>query len=108
MKRLPIILAALLCGGAYAQTEPLTLDACLRLAQENNKALAAAERQAQAAQFDLRSMKGNFFPSLSAAGVGLYSTSDGRLDIAGGSLPVLDKNGVPTGSTAYFPGLRLG
>ena len=32
MKRLPIILAALLCGGAYAQTEPLTLDACLRLA----------------------------------------------------------------------------
>lgn len=24
MKRLPIILAALLCGGAYAQTEPLT------------------------------------------------------------------------------------
>lgn len=107
MKRLPIILAALLCGGAYAQTEPLTLDACLRLAQENNKALAAAERQAQAAQFDLRSMKGNFFPSLSAAGVGLYSTSDGRLDIAGGSLPVLDKNGVPTGSTAYFPGLGL-
>ena len=60
-----------------------------------------------AAQFDFRSARANFFPSFSATGTGLYSTADGGLDIAGGALPVLGVDGMPTGGTALFPGLNL-
>lgn len=87
MKRLLIILtlAGLPCA-PFAQTR-LTLDACIEQAEANNKALAAADRQLAAAQFDFRSARANFFPSFSATGTGLYSTADGGLDIAGGALP---------------------
>ena len=68
MKRLLIILtlAGLPCA-PFAQTR-LTLDACIEQAEANNKALAAADRQLAAAQFDFRSARANFFPSFSAAG----------------------------------------
>ena len=107
MKRLLIILtlAGLPCT-PFAQTR-LTLDACIEQAEANNKALAAADRQLAAAQFDFRSARANFFPSFSATGTGLYSTADGGLDIAGGALPVLGVDGMPTGGTALFPGLNL-
>lgn len=107
MKRLLIILtlAGLPCA-PFAQTR-LTLDACIEQAEANNKALAAADRQLAAAQFDFRSARANFFPSFSATGTGLYSTADGGLDIAGGALPVLGVDGMPTGGTALFPGLNL-
>ena len=93
MKRLLIILtlAGLPCA-PFAQTR-LTLDACIEQAEANNKALAAADRQLAAAQFDFRSARANFFPSFSATGTGLYSTADGGLDIAGGALPVLGVDG---------------
>lgn len=66
MKRLLIILtlAGLPCA-PFAQTR-LTLDACIEQAEANNKALAAADRQLAAAQFDFRSARANFFPSFSA------------------------------------------
>lgn len=107
MKRLLIILtlAGLPCA-PFAQTR-LTLDACIEQAEANNKALAAADRQLAAAQFDFRSARANFFPSFSATGTGLYSTADGGLDIAGGALPVLGVDEMPTGGTALFPGLNL-
>ena len=75
MKRLLIILtlAGLPCA-PFAQTR-LTLDACIEQAEANNKALAAADRQLAAAQFDFRSARANFFPSFSATGTGLYSTA---------------------------------
>ena len=68
MKRLLIILtlAGLPCA-PFAQTR-LTLDACIEQAEANNKALAAADRQLAAAQFDFRSARANFFPSFSATG----------------------------------------
>ena len=52
MKRLLIILtlAGLPCA-PFAQTR-LTLDACIEQAEANNKALAAADRQLAAAQFE--------------------------------------------------------
>ena len=107
MKRLLIVLtlAGLPCA-PFAQTR-LTLDACIEQAEANNKALAAADRQLAAAQFDFRSARANFFPSFSATGTGLYSTADGGLDIAGSALPVLGVDGMPTGGTALFPGLNL-
>lgn len=107
MKRLLIILTlAGLPAALFAQTQ-LTLDACVELAKTHNKALAAADWQMQAARFDFKSARANFYPSFSATGTGLYSTADGGLDIAGGQLPVLGADGLPTGGTALFPGLGL-
>lgn len=86
----------------------LTLDECIGLAKEHNKKIEAAEQTLQAARYEMRSVRSNFFPSLSATGTGLYSTVDGSLPIEGGMLPVLGADGVPTGASAYFPGLNIG
>lgn len=90
-----------------AQTT-LTLDECIRLAKERNKKIEAAEHGLQAARYDVRSARANFFPSFSATGTGLYSDADGRLGIEGGMLPVVGADGVPTGTGAWFPGLNIG
>lgn len=86
----------------------LTLDECIASAKEYNKKIEAAEHGLQAANYDMRSARANFLPSFSATGTGLYSTADGNLDIAGGMLPVIGADGVPTGAAAYFPGINLG
>lgn len=106
MKRLFILCLAGLPLALFAQTR-LTLDECVELAKANNKALTAADKQSKAARYELKSMRANFFPSLSATGTGLYSTADGGLDIPGGRLPVLGADGLPTGGTALFPGVGL-
>lgn len=86
---------------------PLTLDRCVGLARANNRRLQAAERQVEAQRFELRSARALLFPSLGASGTALYGTADGRIGIAGGMLPVVGADGVPTGTSAYFPGLDL-
>ena len=79
MKRLLIILtlAGLPCA-PFAQTR-LTLDACIEQAEANNKALAAADRQLAAAQFDFRGARANFFPSFSETATALYSPTGVQL-----------------------------
>lgn len=91
---------------ASAQTV-LTLDQCIEQAKANNRRLAAADKQVQAARYDLRSMKANFLPSISAVGMGLYSNTKGGLNIAGGMLPVFGADMTPTGQFAAFPGMNL-
>lgn len=90
-----------------AQTT-LSLDECIRLAKECNKKIEAAEHGLQAARYDMRSARTNFYPSFSATATGLYSDADGGLGIEGGMLPVVGADGVPTGAGAYFPGLDIG
>lgn len=90
-----------------AQTT-LSLDECIRLAKERNKKIEAAEHGLQAARYDMRSARANFYPSFSATATGLYSDADGGLGIEGGMLPVVGADGVPTGAGAYFPGLGIG
>ena len=90
-----------------AQTT-LSLDECIRLAKERNKKIEAAEHGLQAARYDMRSARANFYPSFSATATGLYSDADGGLGIEGGMLPVVGADGVPTGAGAYFPGLDIG
>ncbi|MDE5963665.1 MAG: TolC family protein [Alistipes sp.] len=85
----------------------LTLDECIEQAKTNNRRLSIAEKQQQAARFDLRSMKANFLPSFSATGTGLYSNADGGLHIPGGLLPVIGADMVPTGTSALFPGVNI-
>ena len=101
--------AALLTAGSAAAQQPvrLTLDACIEAAKANNRRLAAADKQLEAARFDQRSMKANFLPSLSATGTALYANSNGGLHIEGGLLPVLGADLTPTGNSAYFPGVDL-
>ena len=111
MKIHPFLLSVLgLCAGLAAQSQPavtLTLEACIEQAKAHNRELAAADKQLEAARYDLRSMKANFFPSLSASGLALYSDSHGGLQIPGGLLPVLGPDLVPTGASAYFPGVDI-
>lgn len=90
-----------------AQTT-LSLDECIRMAKERNKKIEAAEHGLQAARYDMRSARANFYPSFSATATGLYSDADGGLGIEGGMLPVFGTGGVPTGAGAYFPGLDIG
>lgn len=97
----------LLSLGARGQ-EVLTLQQCRDLALENNRQMAAAARQTAAAEWMQKSVKGNFFPNITAYGFDMFATIDGTLNIPGGKLPVFiptvpDK---PIGFT-YFPGIDL-
>ncbi len=107
--KLRIILTAVVAvvSASVAAQTPLTLDECVEQAKANNRRLAAADKQVQAARCDLRSMKANFLPSISAVGMGLYSDTKGGLNIAGGLLPVLAADMTPTGQFAAFPGMNI-
>lgn len=103
-----ILLGGVSASSLRAQTViRLTLDECIEQAKANNRRLAIAEKQRQAARFDLRSMKANFLPSFSATGTGLYSNADGGLHIPGGLLPVVGADMTPTGTSALFPGMNI-
>lgn len=106
MKRLIIFLSAVLPFAAGAQTT-LTLDESIRMAKENNRRTEAARQQILASRYTLRSTKALFLPSVSLSGGALYSTSDGSYSSGGGNLPVLGIDGMPTGQTAFFPGIDL-
>lgn len=104
---LPIGCTLATLAAAAQPAVQLTLEACIEQARANNRRLAAADKQLQAARFDQRSMKANFLPSLSATGTALYANSNGGFHIEGGLLPVLGADMVPTGNSAYFPGVDL-
>lgn len=109
MKR---ILLFLLCGvllsaGSAAAQRPLTLDDCVELARRHDRSLAAADREAEAARCEASAARTLALPSLSASGTALATTAAARLPIEGGLLPVLGADGLPTGASAYFPGLDL-
>ncbi len=107
MKRLCIFIFLSIPSLLFAQT-PLTLEECIALAKENSKTMAVARLQESVARHERRSAFANFLPVFSVEGGGLYSTVDGALDVEGGMLPVLGVDGMPTGASAYFPGLSLG
>ena len=106
MKRFNILLALLLPSVAFAQS-PLSLEDCIAIAKEHNKRILAAHFQIQSAKYERRATFANFLPTLSAEGLGLYSTAKGSLGIEGGMLPVVGADGIPTGAGAYFPGINL-
>lgn len=106
MKRLIIFLWAMMPLAAGAQTV-LSLDECIRMAKESNKRTEAAQQQALAARYSVRSARALFLPSVSLTGSALYSTADGSYSSGSGNLPVLGVDGMPTGQTAFFPGLDL-
>lgn len=106
MKKLIITVLAILPFVCNAQAA-LSLDDCINMAKENNKQIEASDWLLKSTQYDSRSAKSYFFPSISVSGNALYSTIDGGYSSGVGMLPVLDANGMPTGQTAYFPGIDL-
>lgn len=106
MRRLYILLALLFPTVAFAQS-PLSLEDCITLAKEHNKRISAADFQVRSAKYERRATFANFLPTISAEGLGVYSTAKGSLGIEGGLLPVVGADGLPTGAGAYFPGINL-
>ena len=111
MKKKLTFITLVLCALITNAQELLTLDQCRQLALDNNKRMAAANKQTQAAHYTMQSYKGNFFPNFIASGTGLYSSANGSFSLPGGNLPTFlpDANGQPTpnGGFAYFPGIDL-
>ena len=109
-KKLAFITLALCALITNAQT-PLTLDQCRQLALDNNKRMAVASKQIQAAHYTMQGYKGNFFPNITASGTGLYNSANGTFSLPGGNLPTFlpDAKGHPflNGGFAYFPGIDL-
>ena len=106
-KNIILGLCFLLSLGASGQ-ETLTLQQCRDMALENNKQMAAAEKQTEIALFLQKSLKGNFFPNFQAYANDMYATIDGTLSIPGGNLPVfLPTNPTAPSGFAYFPGIEL-
>lgn len=111
MKKISILLYALLCASPLLAQETLSLEECREMALKYNKEMAAAAKQTESTHYTAKSYKGNFFPNFTASGTGLYSNADGSYAIAGGNLPTFlpDATGqpVPNGGFAYFPGINL-
>ena len=111
MKKKLTFITLVLCALITNAQELLTLDQCRQLVLDNNKRMAAANKQTQAAHYTMQSYKGNFFPNFTASGTGLYSSANGSFSLPGGNLPTLipDANGqpIPNGGFAYFPGIDL-
>lgn len=106
MKRLSIFSILLIPTFVFALS-PLSLEDCIALAKEHNKRILAADYQIQSAKYERRATVSNFLPTLSAEGLGAYSTAKGSFEMEGGLLPVVGVDGIPTGNSAYFPGLNL-
>lgn len=107
MKRLNIIIIVLLAPMLGMAQERLTLEKCLELAKSNHKRIEAADFQLQSARYEKRATFAHYFPTFSITGNGLYATFQGSLGIEDGMLPVIGMDGLPTGASAYFPGINL-
>ena len=111
MKKISILIGALICSLPLFSQEVLSLEQCREMALRYNKEIAASARQTESARYMVKSYKGNFFPNITAGGTGIYSSADGHYGIAGGNLPVFMPNAsgqfLPNGGFAYFPGIDL-
>ena len=111
MKKKLAFITLVLCALITNAQTLLTLDQCRQLALDNNKRMAVASKQIQAAHYTMQSYKGNFFPNITASGTGLYNSANGTFSLPGGNLPTFlpDAKGHPflNGGFAYFPGIDL-
>lgn len=112
MRAIFFILGVLYLSTPLMAQDELTLMQCREMALQHNKELLAAAKQTDYARFIQKSYKGNFFPNLTANGMGMYTDLEGSLHMPGGNLPVLAPdlagNLMPNGNYALFPGINLG
>jgi outer membrane protein TolC len=106
-------LLVLLCVSlpVYAQgtaDAPLTLEQAKALAAGRNVEVERAAAELRSAEQARLAARIAYVPEVSAFGGAMQASSDlVSLGVPGGHLPVLDAAGVPTGSTAYSPGLQI-
>ena len=110
MRRTCLIITMLVVS-LSASAQMLSLDSCLSLAQRNNKQILASQAQTRQAAFAVKSMRANFLPNIALSGNGFWNSSSGLLlSIPQTWLPCYDLSSgssVPTGSSAYFPGMDV-
>ncbi|MBX2932038.1 MAG: TolC family protein [Chitinophagaceae bacterium] len=111
MKKITIIVVALITSAAaYSQTT-LTLEQSKSLALKNNKALQNAALEIEAANQIKKNAFTNYFPKVSANVFGFQAINPLiEYKMEGGNLPVYDGNPANLGTAtqfAYFPGMEL-
>lgn len=111
MKKITIIVVALITSAtAYSQTT-LTLEQSKSLALNNNKAIQNSALEIEAAHQIKKNAFTNYFPKVSANILGFQAINPLiEYKMEGGNLPVYDGNpaNLPTATQfAYFPGMEL-
>lgn len=87
---------------------PLTLEQCKAIAASRNVEVARAEAELRSAKQTKLAARTAYAPQASVLGGAMQADSALlSLDVPAANLPVLDGAGVPTGSTAYFPGASI-
>lgn len=56
--------------------EPLSLHECVEIALQSNKEIKAAQHQQQKYVYEMKALRANFYPSISASFTGFYSTME--------------------------------
>ena len=72
-----VILLTLFSLAATAQ--PLSLDECFRLAQENNKQIRSRQAQTKQATYTVKAQRANYLPDIALTGSGYWNNSKGTL-----------------------------
>ena len=89
----------------------VSLDKCIRLAQQNNKQIHSRQAQTQAAAYTSKAQRALFLPDIKLTGNGYWNNKKGDLiNVPEAYLPAFDlASGTPAPTTmgAYFPGLNL-
>lgn len=111
MKKITIIVVALITSAAaYSQTT-LTLEQSKSLALKNNKAIQNSALEIEAANQVKKNAFTNYFPKVSANVLGFQAINPLiEYKMEGGNLPVYDGNPANLGTAtqfAYFPGMEL-
>lgn len=111
MKKISIIVVALITSAtAYSQTT-LTLEQSKSLALKNNKAIQNSALEIEAAKQVKKNAFTNYFPKVNANILGFQAINPLiEYKMEGGNLPVYDGNpaNLPTATQfAYFPGMEL-
>jgi outer membrane protein TolC len=82
-----LLLASVLFCGSLGAQQQWTLEACRKLALQNNKATAIAGKTEEKTGYESKSLLANFFPKVTASGMYLYSHAGMSHTFAGNYLP---------------------
>jgi outer membrane protein TolC len=98
-------IACLICVSAYGQ-ESYTLEKCKQLALENNAKAQNAQLSLEAARQTKKEAFTQYFPSLSATGIGFYST-DPMMELGGAGMLEKGLFGMVSASQTVFAGGQI-
>ena len=107
-----ILVILLMLFSLVVTAQPLSLDECFRLAQENNKQIRSRQAQTKQAAYTVKAQRANYLPDIALTGSSYWNNSKGTLlSIPETYLPCYDMmTGTPiqTSLAALFPGTTIG